>query len=227
MCGASAPPSPFFKGEKMEKTHWNRYLVAAHLGGAAWATLLAALSPRICFAMFTMALYRSSIDVKPVMPGQIDMMFLYVGLALAPLLAFAGWRASELIAPMDRWGSDLPVPLIAGIVLAALSPLWGALLTVPFGVAGGAAAVVGYEVAMLAPAGFVLAVAAIATERRGEKPSVQLLTVVYHGGGFVGVYLAKRWFPGAKVMDDVTEKPPAGVVFLAFLALIAVLTKQL
>jgi hypothetical protein len=177
--------------------------------------------------MFGLVLVRSGVDVQPVMPGSIDVMFLYVAMATAPLLAFAGWRASELIAPMHRWGWDMPPTLLIGIVLAALSPFWGALLTVPFGIAGGIAAVVGYEIGMFAPAGFVLAVAAVAAERRREKVRVQLLTLIYHVGGFIGVYLAKRWFPGSKALDDVCDRPPAGVVFLIGLAIIAVLTKQL
>ena len=207
----------------------DRLPCAGFLGAFGSFALLLALCPRIAFAFFLLVLNRYGNVEHPVHLAKGDEYLAWVGFALIPLIHFEAWRASELRQEGGFLHGPfvIPMPLVAGLLASMLAPIWGAALSVPYPVAGGAAAVVWYEVGTLSVTAFVVAAGQVASEKRGEKPRVLFLGLLYHVGGAPGVYAAKRSFADSKVLDELTEKPPAGFVFLVALAVIAVLTKAL
>jgi hypothetical protein len=84
--------------------------------------------------------------------------------------------------------------------------------------------VIWFEIGLLSVPGFICACAQVAAERAGETPRVLFLGVLYHLGGFLGAYYARRLFPESKALAELTEKPPAAPAFFAVLAALVALT---
>jgi hypothetical protein len=207
----------------------NRVCVALGAGLFGVIALLLALCPRIAWAFFSLGANRYlGSEFKPHVERG-DMMLAWVGLMLAPLVLYEAWRASEQweeFGPLD-FHCLVPGPLVGGFVLSLLAPIWGAALPVAYSGVGGIAAVVWYELGTLSVTAFVVAAGSAVAETKGNKPGKLFLSVLFHTAGCFGVWYARRLFPESKTLEEVTEKPPAGIAFLVVLAVLAVLTGQL
>ena len=100
------------------------------------------------------------------------------------------------------------------VLIPLLMPVALSLLYAQFGDSAVIGAFIVWPIVTLSIVAFVVAVSQVDAEREGREPGTLFLSVLYHLGGFVGVYFAKRLFPESKTCAEMLKTLPKGTLFL-------------
>jgi hypothetical protein len=137
------------------------------------------------------------------------------GVCFMPLILFDAWRASRAIAAMpNKAVLGIPAPLVAGLFLVQLTPIWLPRVTAAYGPIGVIGAYVWWPIGTLSLLAYVVAASQVDAESRGEKVRTMLLTALYQLGGALGVVLASHTFSNSKALKQFPDGFPKGMLML-------------